>query len=119
MWLRYVLDIDLDRLIHETPYKGFPVIQNGVTLGYVERHVLEHVVDTYPPDTWIVLNEPDGFTSSIPLDYSIPLMVHPHTHIKIMVELFAKMGLRYILITRNGVLQGILTKKDVIRLAVE
>jgi chloride channel 3/4/5 len=106
-------------LILETPYKGFPVVKEGVTLGYVERHVLQQLVDTHPPDTWILLDDTDGFGSFVTLEYLVPIMIHPETHIKIVVELFAKMGLRYLLVTRNGILQGILTKKDVIRLAVE
>jgi hypothetical protein len=36
-------------------------------------------------------------------------MIHPHTPLKNIVELFAKMGLRYCFVTRNGILQGMVT----------
>lgn len=44
-----------------------------------------------------------------------PITVHPNFPIEMVAELFKKMGLRYILITQNGKLKGLITKKDILK----
>jgi chloride channel 3/4/5 len=44
-----------------------------------------------------------------------PITVHPNFPIEMVAELFKKMGLRYILVTQNGKLKGLITKKDILK----
>ncbi|KAF7560320.1 hypothetical protein G7046_g3817 [Stylonectria norvegica] len=42
-----------------------------------------------------------------------PLTLPSHTNLHLVVSYFQKLGLRYVLFSDRGVLQGLLTKKDV------
>ncbi|KNE57655.1 hypothetical protein AMAG_04520 [Allomyces macrogynus ATCC 38327] len=44
-----------------------------------------------------------------------PITIVARYPMEMTIELFKKMGLRYVLITRNGQLLGLITKKDVLR----
>lgn len=44
-----------------------------------------------------------------------PVTVHFQTAVEIILELFQKLGLRYILLVEKGRLKGIITKKDLLR----
>jgi len=48
------------------------------------------------------------------LDMS-PFTVTDHTPMEIVVDIFRKLGLRQCLVTHNGRLLGIITKKDILR----
>lgn len=44
-----------------------------------------------------------------------PITIVPSYQMETTIELFKKMGLRYILVTQNGRLHGLITKKDILR----
>ncbi|KAJ3360924.1 hypothetical protein HDU91_004214 [Kappamyces sp. JEL0680] len=112
----------LDELIRENKVKGFPVTDiAGKSLGYISRSDLFAAVQDIPFATPIRIMESDiDFVASRSVSLSAwldrsPMMVHPHFRLEIVAELFKKMGLRFVLVTRNGVLLGMITKKDLIR----
>ncbi|KAI9217677.1 chloride channel [Blastocladiella britannica] len=51
----------------------------------------------------------------VPWIDATPVNLVPRTPMEVVVELFKKVGLRYVLVTRNGELLGLITKKDVLR----
>jgi chloride channel 3/4/5 len=87
----------------EYPYKGYPVItRENHLVGYIERK-------------WLESKEIDDLLSEdIKLHMMPACSVHPLTKTKIVFELFSRMGLGNIFVVQNGVLKGMITKKDVI-----
>lgn len=117
------------RAILETqPYRGFPVVsdpRDAVLLGYISRAELSYnlAVAGRPPRSL-----PDGteaFFSHQPLADprttldlrpwvdQTPITLPSRASLHLAVSYFQKIGLRYVLFSDRGVLQGLLTKKDV------
>lgn len=46
---------------------------------------------------------------------SNPITLHYKTSVEIILELFQKLGLRFVLLVDKGRLKGIITKKDLLR----
>ncbi|GAA5827318.1 hypothetical protein JCM11251_003762 [Rhodosporidiobolus azoricus] len=53
-----------------------------------------------------------GWVSLAPWMDEIPVNLNQDTPMEIVVQMFQRLGLRFVLLTRHGVLQGILTKMD-------
>jgi chloride channel 3/4/5 len=102
--------------------KGFPIVTTqGQSLGYIGRGELVRAIRDIPYSTPIQVREKDTDYANSISKFSIeewldktPMMVHPNTRCEIVAELFKKMGLRFILVTQNGILLGIITKKDLL-----
>ncbi|CAG8542451.1 10114_t:CDS:10 [Cetraspora pellucida] len=120
----------LDELLNDTDYKGFPVINNVKNMlltGYISRSELRYAMDKAKKKPGISLMSPCYFSSNLPLldstafiDFrpwmdQTPITISPKFPMEMTIELFRKMGLRYILVTKNGQLLGLITKKDVLR----
>ncbi|KAI9675421.1 MAG: hypothetical protein M1817_001325 [Caeruleum heppii] len=120
----------LQQLLRTHPFRGFPVISDtreALLLGYVSRTELLYALDralsppqTLPADTETHFARPpeDADSSATTLDLrpwidQTPLMVSSKSSLQLTANLFQKLGLRYVLFCDRGVLQGILTKKDV------
>lgn len=124
---------EVERLISDTTYSGFPVVishQSQRLVGFVLRRDLvislenarrhqEGVVSVStvlftecdPPAS---PNTPPAVKLHSILDLS-PFTVTVHTPMEIVVDIFRKLGLRQCLVTQNGRLLGIITKKDVLK----
>ncbi|CAG8449251.1 8998_t:CDS:10 [Scutellospora calospora] len=120
----------LDELLNETDYKGFPVVnnlRNMLLTGYISRSELRYAMDKAKKKPGILLSSPCYFSSNLPIldstafiDFKpwmdqTPITISPKFPMEMTIELFKKMGLRYILVTQNGQLLGLITKKDVLR----
>ncbi|KAK6097494.1 hypothetical protein MT418_003109 [Batrachochytrium dendrobatidis] len=119
----------LEELLASTKVKGFPVVkpQGSLTIGYIGRAELQFAIEKAKAESDVVGNSLGIFTDMLALDDSLPAIdfrqwvdytpvkIHPKFPIDMLVELFKKMGLRYVLVTRNGQLLGIITKKDILR----
>ncbi|KAJ3210704.1 hypothetical protein HDU67_005079 [Dinochytrium kinnereticum] len=118
----------LEDLLHNTKFKGFPIVNSKMNLiGYAGRAELRFAIGSFkklltttgstpiffsdPPDGV----DPTGYLDMRPWIEVTPSTVPPHFPIGICVEMFKKMGSRYVLITSNGRLLGIITKKDLLR----
>ncbi|KAJ2993099.1 hypothetical protein HDV02_002640 [Globomyces sp. JEL0801] len=111
------------KLLKENQHKGFPVVNTkNQTLGYFGRNDLIQAIksmDTSQPNHPIQFESNmshfhDSFDIQDWMDKR-PVMLHPKFPLEMTIELFKKMGLRYILVTRNGILEGMVTKKDLLR----
>ncbi|XP_059364454.1 H(+)/Cl(-) exchange transporter 5-like [Carassius carassius] len=124
---------EVERLIADTTYSGFPVVisqQSQRLVGFVLRRDLviclenarryqEGVVSV----SAVLFTEcdPPASPSAPPavklrsiLDLS-PFTVTVHTPMEIVVDIFRKLGLRQCLVIQNGRLLGIITKKDILK----
>ena len=102
--LELKLDSTIEEIIYATtqPYKGFPICDDqGVLLGYCLKSTLLKCVNQPQVDLKVLMDKS-------------PVTINPEMPLEICVELFRKMGLRYCLVTFNGTLKGIITKKDLL-----
>lgn len=109
-------------------YKGYPILSSKcVVNGYIRRDALikiHEMIETKTETSRLATrfrfldfnsSTTDILDSSFSDLVEVPISIHPKTRIEIVVELFMKLGLRYVLVTRNGILLGIITKKDVLK----
>ncbi|BGP17587.1 chloride channel [Rhodosporidiobolus nylandii] len=57
-------------------------------------------------------DEGERWVSLVPWMDEIPVVLNQDTPMEVVVQMFQRLGLRFVLLTRHGVLQGILTKMD-------
>ncbi|XP_022902115.1 H(+)/Cl(-) exchange transporter 5 isoform X1 [Onthophagus taurus] len=123
---------DIDGLLKETEHNGYPVVvsrESQYLVGFVLRRDLnlaiansKRMVDGIcgqslvlftsgnPPQT---LGPPHLKLKKI-LDMA-PITITDQTPMETVVDMFRKLGLRQTLVTHNGRLLGVITKKDVLR----
>lgn len=118
----------LKSLLATTPYRGFPVItetSNPILLGYISRNELSFALKYSAPatnrhlsgDTQVFfMHQPfadptDTFDLRPWMDQT-PITLNSHTSFLITLRMFQRLGLRYVLFCDKGILQGLLTKKD-------
>jgi chloride channel 3/4/5 len=124
----------LKHILTACSYNGFPVVvseESQYLVGYVARKDLasailnadRNIIDTNPEDAQVF------FTDGIPdvekqsrgptlrlrriLDLA-PITITDQTPMETVKDMFTKLGLRQLLVTHNGRLLGIVTKKDVL-----
>jgi len=118
----------LSRILSTHPYRGFPVISDpreAILLGYISRAELTYNLRTstesprsLPPDTEAFfshqpLADPRTTLDLRPWMDQTPLTLPSRSNLLLTANYFQKLGLRYVLFSDRGVLQGLLTKKDV------
>lgn len=120
------------RSIHEFlvahPYRGFPVVSdsaNNILLGYISRAELVYAVKiaaaeprNLPPSSDVYFSyqpaaDPQKTLDLRPWMDQTPITLNGKSSLQLTVNMFQKLGLRYVLFSDRGVLQGLLTKKDV------
>ena len=116
----------LEGILVGQPYKGFPVVsdtrQAGL-VGYISRSELRFALDqararSATGDTECVFTTPRSVIEGDYLDLrpwmdQTPITLSPKSSLMLVANLFQKLGLRYVLFATHGLLQGVLTKKDV------
>uniref|UniRef100_A0A7E4VSU9 Chloride channel protein n=1 Tax=Panagrellus redivivus TaxID=6233 RepID=A0A7E4VSU9_PANRE len=126
---------EVEQLLNETTCNGFPVVVSAVDMfitGYCTRRDLQVAISTgRKTSPNVTTNSKVYFSSNVPefdiggsgpsplrlkkiLDLA-PMTLTDQTPMEIVIDMFRKLGLRQILITRNGRLLGIITKKDILR----
>lgn len=118
----------LNSILEMHPHRGFPVISDpreAILLGYISRAELSYNLKTasqsprsLPPETEAYfshqpLADPRTSLDLRPWMDQTPLTLPSRTPLHLVVSYFQKLGLRYMLFTDRGVLQGLLTKKDI------
>lgn len=118
----------LTNILAGHPYRGFPVISDpkeAVLLGYISRGELQYnlKISTQAPRS--LRPETEAFFSHQPfadprttLDLrpwmdQTPITLPSRSNLLLTANYFQKLGVRYVLFCDRGVLQGLLTKKDV------
>ncbi|CAF94486.1 unnamed protein product, partial [Tetraodon nigroviridis] len=124
---------EVEALVENTRYSGFPVVvsqESPRLVGFVLRRDLVISIDNarkrqdgVVSASLVVFSEhapPQASDGPPPLrlrgimDLS-PFTVTDHTPMDITVDIFRKLGLRQCLVTHNGRLLGIITKKDILK----
>jgi len=110
------------------PYRGFPVISDpreAILLGYISRAELIYNLHTssqpprnLPPETEAFfshqpLADPQTTLDLRPWMDQTPITLPAKSSLQLTATYFQKLGLRYIVFSGRGVLEGLLTKKDV------
>lgn len=118
----------LTNILATHPFRGFPVISDpreAILLGYISRAELEYNLRTstqaprcLPPETEVFFSHQPMADPRTTLDLrpwmdQTPLTVPSRSNLLLTATYFQKLGLRYVLFSDRGVLQGLLTKKDV------
>lgn len=125
---------DVENLLRETDHNGFPVIvshESPFLVGFVlRRDLIIAIGNARKMHEGIVSKSMVYFANTVPsggasvgpeplklkkiLDMS-PVTVTDQTPMETVIDMFRKLGLRQILVTSNGRLLGIITKKDILR----
>uniref|UniRef100_A0AAY5ESU8 Chloride channel protein n=2 Tax=Electrophorus electricus TaxID=8005 RepID=A0AAY5ESU8_ELEEL len=124
---------EVETLITDTSYSGFPVVvshESQRLVGFVlRRDLVISIENARQRQDGVVSTSQIFFTEYTPpqlpsspsplklrgiLDLS-PFTVTDHTAMDIVVDIFRKLGLRQCLVTHNGRLLGIITKKDILK----
>ncbi|KAG4442420.1 hypothetical protein IFR05_002122 [Cadophora sp. M221] len=118
----------LSDILATHPYRGFPVIsdpRDAILLGYISRAELEYNLRSSTKLPRSLPFETEAFFSHQPLADprttldlrpwmdQTPLTLPARSNLLLTANYFQKLGLRYVLLSDRGVLQGLLTKKDV------
>lgn len=119
----------LRRILDAHPYRGFPIVsdpRDAILLGYISRAELDYTLQaavqpprSLPPDETEAffahqpLADPRTTLDLRPWIDQTPLTLPSRSSLHLVVNYFQKLGLRYVLFSDRGVLQGLLTKKDV------
>ncbi|KAL4801477.1 chloride channel [Aspergillus unguis] len=119
----------LRNLLQTTSYRGFPVVTESshpVLLGYISRNELSFALkNPTSPSGEALQNTTQVFFAHQPfadpmdtLDLrswmdQTPITLNSNTTFLIVLRMFQRLGLRYVLFSNRGIFQGVLTKKDV------
>ncbi|KAK4202663.1 putative chloride channel protein [Triangularia verruculosa] len=118
----------LSSILESHPYRGFPVVsdpRDAILLGYISRAELSYILHASTQAPRLLPPETEAFFSHQPLADpgttldlrqwmdQTPLTLPSRSRLHLAVSYFQKLGLRYVLFVDRGVLQGLLTKKDV------
>ncbi|XP_023942845.1 H(+)/Cl(-) exchange transporter 5 isoform X2 [Bicyclus anynana] len=118
---------DVETLLKETEHNGYPVVvskESQYLVGFVLRRDLNlaianarRTLDGITGQTVVVFAGP-ATPGTLPLNRILdmaPITVTDQTPMETVVDMFRKLGLRQTLVTHNGRLLGVITKKDVLR----
>lgn len=112
----------LRSVLESCDYRGFPVVsdpRDAILLGYISRAELAFNIaaSRLPPEAEAFfshqpLADPLATLDLRPWMDQTPLTLPGRSSLALAVSYFQKLGLRYVLFSDRGVLQGLLTKKD-------
>ncbi|XP_046414360.1 H(+)/Cl(-) exchange transporter 5 isoform X6 [Neodiprion pinetum] len=123
---------DVDTLLKETEHNGFPVIvsrESQYLVGFVLRRDLNlaianarRLMEGITGQSLVIFTSGSNVQTHGPpplklkkiLDMA-PITITDQTPMETVVDMFRKLGLRQTLVTHNGRLLGVITKKDVLR----
>lgn len=116
-------------LLANTPYRGFPVVSETLKptlLGYITRNELSYALKyssgptnrNLSGETQVVFvhqpfADPVDILDLRPWMDQTPITLNSNISFLIVLRMFQRLGLRYVLFVNKGVLQGLLTKKDI------
>uniref|UniRef100_UPI00358DDC14 H(+)/Cl(-) exchange transporter 4-like isoform X2 n=1 Tax=Myxine glutinosa TaxID=7769 RepID=UPI00358DDC14 len=107
---------DVQDIVSNSRHNGFPIVvapESALIVGFVLKRHLNLAIGATANG-----NAETGAANVLKLqsivDFS-PVTVTDETSMDIVVEVFCKLGIRHTLVTHNGQLLGIITKKDILR----
>ena len=118
----------LQEFLHKVPYRGFPVVVDrveNILLGYISRAELRFALKAaiaeprhLPPSTEVYFSHQPSADPQITLDLrpwmdQTPITLNSNSTLHLTIDMFQKLGLKYVLFCDKGSLRGLLTKKDI------
>ncbi|KAF2228135.1 chloride channel [Elsinoe ampelina] len=118
----------LEILLQTHRFRGFPVVNNttdALLLGYISRAELSYALRTALSPQRSLPKTAECYFSHQPLaDPSTtldlrpwmdqtPITLNSRSGLQLTVNMFQRLGLRYVVFSDKGILSGLLTKKDV------
>ena len=118
----------LQQLLDAHTYRGFPVIDNpssATLLGYISRAELSFALSsslasnsnlTPDSETFFAhqpMADPTSTLDLRPWMDQTPITLNAKASLQLVVNMFQRLGLRYVVFVERGGLRGLLTKKDV------
>jgi len=118
----------LQSLLSQNAFRGFPIIDNPhdtLLLGYISRTELAFALQSatssprsLPGDTEAYFSHQPLADPTTTLDLrpwidQTPITLNAKASLQLTVNMFQRLGLRYVLFVERGALNGLLTKKDI------
>ncbi|KAH9056720.1 Cl-channel protein [Lactarius vividus] len=114
---------ELKRVLDTWKYHGFPVVRDGILLGYVAREKLKSFIEPLLSEsgTATCIGSFAGVQGSDSADLS-PLLedamqLRKEVPLELVVNMFRKLNLRHIMFAQAGRLTGMITKTDIVALS--
>ncbi|TFK51880.1 hypothetical protein OE88DRAFT_1658562 [Heliocybe sulcata] len=117
---------DLDLMMKTHQFHGFPVIQEGLLLGYVMRDKLNISLESYftgmnassrleRPCSFLPVRADRSETLDLsPILETSVFQLRKEVPQELVINMFQKLNLRHIVFTQSGKLTGMMTKTDVV-----
>lgn len=116
----------LKKLLTKTTYSGFPIIQSTAhprVIGYITRADIEYNLEnaiSVGDSVKCNFNSDQSQDSEDRIEFGAVVNRHPFTvnvttTLEYVLDVFVKLGPRFILVEREGLLVGIITRKDILR----
>ncbi|KAJ1723533.1 hypothetical protein LPJ53_002145 [Coemansia erecta] len=122
----------VSQMLAASAFSGFPIVKSRSTMvvtGYIARSDLLMVTERALGSSVYTDSSPCCFTRTpdppgempVPVvDFrpwidQTPVTISHGTDINVVADIFRELGVRYVLVTHQGLLLGIITKKDIVR----
>ncbi|EGW31629.1 uncharacterized protein SPAPADRAFT_62240 [Spathaspora passalidarum NRRL Y-27907] len=112
----------LKHILENTSYDGFPIIHSGNNpkiFGYVSRYEIEYILNNYDgvDESMLCSWDAPGVDriDFSPVVHKSPISITISTSLESVVDIFVKLGPKYILVEKDDLLVGIITRKDILR----
>lgn len=117
----------LHQLLRSDPHRGYPIVldeHKKTLIGYIDANDLRRALaeaQHLPDRTPVVVNseaESSGspvVLSLMPYIDSTPFVLATQSNIRLVANLFQKLGLRYLFLGRRGQLAGMITRRDLLK----
>lgn len=125
---------EIEKLLITTRFNGFPVVtsqQSKYLIGYVLRRDLIIALNSArESEDGVVSSSIVYFSTSVPVNTLVggpkplklqkildlaPITVTDQTPTETVIDMFQKLGVSQILVTQNGHMLGVITRKDILR----
>ena len=118
----------LQNFLNKYQYRGFPIVTDVseyYLLGYISRAELTYALKAagaeprgLPPDTQVYFSHQPSADLGNTLDLrpwmdQTPITLNSKSTLHLTIDMFQRLGLKYILFCDRGILRGLLTKKDI------
>ncbi|KAH9984423.1 Cl-channel protein [Russula vinacea] len=110
-------------LLETWEYHGFPVVENGMLLGYVVREKLRNFIEPLVAERGGAtrigrFHKPqDGDSADLSPLLEDTMQLRKEVPLELVVNMFRKLNLRHIMFTQGGALTGMITKTDIVALS--
>ncbi|KAH9975687.1 Cl-channel protein [Lactifluus volemus] len=114
---------ELKRSLDTWQYHGFPVVRDGILLGYVAREKLESFIEPLFAESGGAARKgrfsgpQDGDCADMSPLLEDAMQLRKEVPLELVVNMFHRLNLRHIMFSQAGVLTGMITKTDIVALS--